>query len=140
MDSLCLKMAAAHPSLLFAIFSAFFVSLLWQTEEPPCQEEYGLIAELGSTVSPLLSTGISPFQSRQVIECNLRASRSFPFVSKTLGVDFIDVATKVMIGQEVNESSLPTLEHPIIPSRYIGIKVWFREEHRKLPWHGRAST
>ncbi|NXS63689.1 CPSM synthase, partial [Brachypteracias leptosomus] len=58
-----------------------------------------------------------------VIECNLRASRSFPFVSKTLGVDFIDVATKVMIGKEVNESSLPTLEHPIIPSRYVGIKA-----------------
>lgn len=58
-----------------------------------------------------------------VIECNLRASRSFPFVSKTLGVDFIDVATKVMIGKEVNESSLPTLEHPIIPSKYIGIKA-----------------
>ncbi|KAJ7406740.1 Carbamoyl-phosphate synthase [ammonia], mitochondrial [Willisornis vidua] len=58
-----------------------------------------------------------------VIECNLRASRSFPFVSKTLGVDFINVATKVMIGEEVNESSLPTLEHPIIPSRYVGIKA-----------------
>ncbi|NXU74377.1 CPSM synthase, partial [Oreotrochilus melanogaster] len=58
-----------------------------------------------------------------VIECNLRASRSFPFVSKTLGVDFIDVATKVMIGEEVNESSLPTLEHPIIPSKYVGIKA-----------------
>ncbi|XP_040461078.1 carbamoyl-phosphate synthase [ammonia], mitochondrial [Falco naumanni] len=58
-----------------------------------------------------------------VIECNLRASRSFPFVSKTLGVDFIDVATKVMIGKEVNESCLPTLEHPIIPSRYVGIKA-----------------
>ncbi|XP_031409965.1 carbamoyl-phosphate synthase [ammonia], mitochondrial isoform X1 [Meleagris gallopavo] len=58
-----------------------------------------------------------------VIECNLRASRSFPFVSKTLGVDFIDVATKVMIGKEVNESSLPTLEHPVIPSKYIGIKA-----------------
>ncbi|XP_074950144.1 carbamoyl-phosphate synthase [ammonia], mitochondrial isoform X2 [Phalacrocorax aristotelis] len=58
-----------------------------------------------------------------VIECNLRASRSFPFVSKTLGVDFIDVATKVMIGKEVNESSLPTLEHPIIPSKYVGIKA-----------------
>jgi len=40
-------------------------------------------------------------------------------------VDFIDVATKVMIGKEVNESSLPTLEHPIIPSKYIGIKVWY---------------
>ncbi|XP_064518016.1 carbamoyl-phosphate synthase [ammonia], mitochondrial isoform X2 [Pseudopipra pipra] len=58
-----------------------------------------------------------------VIECNLRASRSFPFVSKTLGVDFIDVATKVMIGKEVNESSLPTLERPIIPSKYVGIKA-----------------
>ncbi|XP_074728352.1 carbamoyl-phosphate synthase [ammonia], mitochondrial [Strix uralensis] len=58
-----------------------------------------------------------------VIECNLRASRSFPFVSKTLGVDFIDVATKVMIGKEVNESFLPTLEHPIIPSSYVGIKA-----------------
>ncbi|XP_041343663.1 carbamoyl-phosphate synthase [ammonia], mitochondrial [Pyrgilauda ruficollis] len=58
-----------------------------------------------------------------VIECNLRASRSFPFVSKTLGVDFIDVATKVMIGKEVKESSLPTMEHPILPSRYVGIKA-----------------
>ncbi|XP_074450646.1 carbamoyl-phosphate synthase [ammonia], mitochondrial [Larus michahellis] len=58
-----------------------------------------------------------------VIECNLRASRSFPFVSKTLGVDFIDVATKVMIGKEINESSLPTLEHPVIPSKYVGIKA-----------------
>ncbi|NWW67338.1 CPSM synthase, partial [Ifrita kowaldi] len=58
-----------------------------------------------------------------VIECNLRASRSFPFVSKTLGVDFIDVATKVMTGKQVNESSLPTMEHPIFPSRYVGIKA-----------------
>ncbi|XP_068804014.1 carbamoyl-phosphate synthase [ammonia], mitochondrial isoform X3 [Struthio camelus] len=58
-----------------------------------------------------------------VIECNLRASRSFPFVSKTLGVDFVDVATKVMIGKETNESSLPTLEHPIIPLKYVGIKA-----------------
>ncbi|NWR79693.1 CPSM synthase, partial [Centropus unirufus] len=58
-----------------------------------------------------------------VIECNLRASRSFPFVSKTLGVDFIDVATKVMTDKEIDESSLPTLEHPLIPSRYVGIKA-----------------
>ncbi|NWW17986.1 CPSM synthase, partial [Falcunculus frontatus] len=58
-----------------------------------------------------------------VIECNLRASRSFPFVSKTLGVDFIDVATKVMIGKQVNESSLPTMEHPIFPPRCVGIKA-----------------
>ncbi|KAM8933826.1 carbamoyl-phosphate synthase [ammonia], mitochondrial [Pelodytes ibericus] len=58
-----------------------------------------------------------------VIECNLRASRSFPFVSKTLGVDFIDVATKVMIGEKVDEGPLPTLESPIIPADYVGIKA-----------------
>ena len=34
----------------------------------------------------------------KVIECNLRASRSFPFVSKVLKVNFIDIATKVMLG------------------------------------------
>ena len=39
-----------------------------------------------------------------VIETNLRASRSFPFVSKTLGIDFIDTATKIFLGipQEPN--------------------------------------
>lgn len=34
----------------------------------------------------------------KVIECNLRASRTFPFVSKTLDVNFITLATKVMLG------------------------------------------
>ena len=34
----------------------------------------------------------------KVIECNLRASRSFPFVSKVLKLNFIDIATKVMLG------------------------------------------
>lgn len=37
----------------------------------------------------------------KVIECNLRASRSFPFVSKVLGTNFIDVATKALIGKDV---------------------------------------
>lgn len=59
----------------------------------------------------------------QVIECNLRASRSFPFVSKTIGVDFINVATKVMVGEPLDEASLPSLEQPIIPVDYVGIKV-----------------
>ncbi|XP_061648850.1 carbamoyl-phosphate synthase [ammonia], mitochondrial isoform X3 [Phyllopteryx taeniolatus] len=58
-----------------------------------------------------------------VIECNLRASRSFPFVSKTIGVDFINVATKVMVGEPVDEASLPSLERPIIPVDYVGIKA-----------------
>ncbi|KAL2302587.1 hypothetical protein Nmel_010016 [Mimus melanotis] len=61
-----------------------------------------------------------------VIECNLRAyllAWLNDFHIWTLGVDFIDVATKVMIGKQVNESSLPTMEHPIFPSTYVGIKV-----------------
>ncbi|XP_076858406.1 carbamoyl-phosphate synthase [ammonia], mitochondrial [Brachyhypopomus gauderio] len=58
-----------------------------------------------------------------VIECNLRASRSFPFVSKTIGVDFINVATRVMVGERLNEAQLPTLENPIIPQEYVGIKA-----------------
>ncbi|KAK0737597.1 hypothetical protein B0T21DRAFT_365637 [Apiosordaria backusii] len=37
----------------------------------------------------------------KVIECNLRASRSFPFVSKVLGINFIDVATKALVGKDV---------------------------------------
>lgn len=36
-----------------------------------------------------------------VIECNLRASRSFPFVSKTLGLNFIDVATEIILNKHV---------------------------------------
>ncbi|KAF8891768.1 carbamoyl-phosphate synthase [Infundibulicybe gibba] len=39
----------------------------------------------------------------KVIECNLRASRSFPFVSKVLGHNFIDTATAAIVGHEVPE-------------------------------------
>lgn len=54
----------------------------------------------------------------KVIECNLRASRSFPFVSKVLKVNFIDIATKVMLGidPEVPNKSAFELD-------YVGIKA-----------------
>ncbi|XP_077997955.1 carbamoyl-phosphate synthase [ammonia], mitochondrial-like isoform X2 [Glandiceps talaboti] len=58
-----------------------------------------------------------------VIETNLRASRSFPFVSKTIDTDLIKIATQVMIGNGVDTSNLPTLEHPILPKDYVGIKA-----------------
>uniref|UniRef100_A0A8C2KU63 Carbamoyl phosphate synthase arginine-specific large chain n=1 Tax=Cyprinus carpio TaxID=7962 RepID=A0A8C2KU63_CYPCA len=61
-----------------------------------------------------------------VIECNLRASRSFPFVSKTIGVDLIDVATRVMVGEPLDESRLPSLENPIIPVDYAPMFSWPR--------------
>ncbi|MBI2613131.1 carbamoyl-phosphate synthase (glutamine-hydrolyzing) large subunit [Candidatus Kaiserbacteria bacterium] len=39
----------------------------------------------------------------QVIECNVRASRSFPFVSKVTGHNFIDIATRAMLGEGTKE-------------------------------------
>ncbi|MCI1786052.1 MAG: carbamoyl-phosphate synthase (glutamine-hydrolyzing) large subunit [Bacteroidales bacterium] len=53
----------------------------------------------------------------KVIECNLRASRSFPFVSKVLKINFIELAAKVMLGM-----------HPVAPQKsafdldYVGVK------------------
>jgi carbamoyl-phosphate synthase large subunit len=38
-----------------------------------------------------------------VIECNLRASRSFPFISKVLKTNFIEIATRVMLGLPVSK-------------------------------------
>ncbi|TVY81827.1 Carbamoyl-phosphate synthase arginine-specific large chain [Lachnellula suecica] len=55
----------------------------------------------------------------KVIECNLRASRSFPFVSKVLGVNFIDVATKALVGRDVPE---PT-DLMAIKRDYLATKV-----------------
>lgn len=54
----------------------------------------------------------------KVIECNLRAARSFPFVSKVTGVDAIQMATKVMIGLPVDP--YPELD---LPPDYVGVKV-----------------
>lgn len=54
----------------------------------------------------------------KVIECNLRASRSFPFVSKVLKVNFIDIATKVMLGMEPNVPSKSAFDLD-----YVGIKA-----------------
>lgn len=37
----------------------------------------------------------------KVIECNVRVSRSFPFVSKTLDFDFVAMATRVIVGEQL---------------------------------------
>lgn len=57
------------------------------------------------------------------IECNVRASRSFPFVSKTMGVDFIEAATKAMVGVDTSDMNLPTLETRNRPASYVGVKA-----------------
>ena len=46
----------------------------------------------------------------KVIECNLRASRSFPFVSKVLGINFIDIATKALVDRDVPQPIDPMTE------------------------------
>ncbi len=54
----------------------------------------------------------------KVIECNLRASRSFPFVSKVLKINFIDLATRVMLGLPVEKPSKNAFDLD-----YVGIKA-----------------
>lgn len=53
-----------------------------------------------------------------VIECNLRASRSFPFVSKVLKLNLIDLATKVMLGLPVEKPN-----KNLFDLDYVGIKA-----------------
>merc|ERR1712048_499141 len=46
----------------------------------------------------------------KVIECNLRASRSMPFISKTYNVNFIDIATRVMVGIATASAEMQTID------------------------------
>ena len=64
-----------------------------------------------------------PIFFTQVIELNLRASRSFPFVSKTLGTDFIKIATRIMVDAPLDPESLIPLESDNEPTDFVGIKV-----------------
>ena len=53
-----------------------------------------------------------------MIECNLRASRSFPFVSKILKINFIDLATRIMLGEDVEKPHKNAFDLD-----YVGIKA-----------------
>lgn len=54
----------------------------------------------------------------KVIECNLRASRSFPFVSKVLKINFIDLATRIMLGENVEKPGKSAFDLD-----YVGVKA-----------------
>ncbi|KAK9461776.1 uncharacterized protein V1516DRAFT_663483 [Lipomyces oligophaga] len=56
----------------------------------------------------------------KVIECNVRASRSFPFTSKALRIDLIEIATKALMGLPV--SPYPSPDEPL-PKNYVAVKV-----------------
>lgn len=74
------------------------------------------IAESLNVTGPFNIQFIAKSNEIRVIECNLRASRSFPFVSKASGVDLIGLATKSVIGLKA--------EVTVAPRRnYVGVKV-----------------
>ncbi|UCF50460.1 MAG: carbamoyl-phosphate synthase (glutamine-hydrolyzing) large subunit [Thermoplasmatales archaeon] len=54
----------------------------------------------------------------KVIECNLRASRSFPFASKVFKINFIDLATKIIMGKQVDN-----IDKSSFDLDYVGIKA-----------------
>ena len=54
----------------------------------------------------------------KVIECNLRASRSFPFVSKVFKINFVDLATKIIMGKSVSR-----IDRSSFDLDYVGVKA-----------------
>jgi carbamoyl-phosphate synthase large subunit len=54
----------------------------------------------------------------KVIECNLRASRSFPFVSKIFKVNFVDAATRIIMGKPY-----PRADRSVLELEYVGVKA-----------------
>ncbi|MBQ7773596.1 MAG: carbamoyl-phosphate synthase (glutamine-hydrolyzing) large subunit [Bacteroidales bacterium] len=76
------------------------------------------IAEALQITGPFNIQFLAKENDIKVIECNLRASRSFPFVSKVLKINLIELATKAMIGEpyEVPHKSAFDLD-------YVGIKA-----------------
>ncbi|MBI3193877.1 MAG: carbamoyl phosphate synthase large subunit, partial [Ignavibacteriae bacterium] len=61
---------------------------------------------------------IAKNNSVSVIECNLRASRSFPFVSKVLKLNFIELATKAIMGEPIY-----AVDKSVFDLNYVGVKA-----------------
>lgn len=76
------------------------------------------IAKALNITGPFNMQFIAKNNDVKVIECNLRASRSFPFVSKVCKTNFIDMATRLLVNAEVerNRDSFMELE-------YVGVKA-----------------
>ena len=94
----------------------------------PAQTTYGVTAARIKRIAAALASELKisgPFNiqflagenSLKVIECNLRASRSFPFVSKILKLNFIELATRVMLGEHPQGGHIDPFELD-----YVGVK------------------
>lgn len=76
------------------------------------------IAQELKITGPLNIQFIAKNNDVKVIECNLRASRSFPFVSKILKINFIDIATKLILGEKV-----ASIGSSAFDLDYVGVKA-----------------
>lgn len=76
------------------------------------------IAETLSINGPFNIQFIAKDNAVKVIECNLRSSRSFPFVSKIFKMNFIDLATKIIMGVDV-----PRIDKSCFELDYVGVKA-----------------
>ena len=76
------------------------------------------IAEALQITGPFNIQFIAKDNDVKVIECNLRASRSFPFVSKVLKINFVDIATKLIMDQ-----SVPPFSSSAFELDYVGVKA-----------------
>lgn len=76
------------------------------------------VAQALNVTGPMNIQFIAKDNEIKVIECNLRASRTFPFVSKTIGMDLAETATRVMLGR-------PVTKYPVDVSKvpFVGVKV-----------------
>jgi carbamoyl-phosphate synthase/aspartate carbamoyltransferase/dihydroorotase len=77
----------------------------------------GKIAKALSVSGPFNMQLIAKDNRLKVIECNLRVSRSFPFVSKTLDRDFVAIATRIIVGMDVEPIS------NVEKTKRVGVKV-----------------
>jgi carbamoyl-phosphate synthase large subunit len=75
------------------------------------------VAEVLQITGPFNMQFIAKDNDVKVIECNLRASRSFPFVSKVTKNNFIDLATRVIMGKKISESDIAPFDLD-----YVGVK------------------
>jgi carbamoyl-phosphate synthase large subunit len=75
----------------------------------------GIIKELAIT-GPFNIQFLAKGNNLQVIECNVRASRSFPFVSKATGYNFIDIAIRGMLGEKIEA------EYVTVDLDYVAVK------------------
>ncbi|TYZ60446.1 hypothetical protein PybrP1_009397 [[Pythium] brassicae (nom. inval.)] len=111
--------AGVHSGDATLILPPVEASSFYQNEIRKCAAK---VAKALNISGPFNAQFLAKGADVSIIECNLRASRSFPFVSKTTGADFVRAATKVMVGEPTENDNLPALYGPPRPEGFVGIK------------------